>query len=139
MKHSLQTLIATTLIFVGVHATAGEHASREEAVAMVKKLTQAIKTDGKETLIKDVNTPNGKYAEKDIYVTIETVEGVTLANNTAPRMVGKNVTELRDADGKYFVKERNEVLKSKPMIWTELKWPNPATSKTDTRLLYAVV
>lgn len=87
---------------------AGEYASPEEAVAMAKKIGQAIRADGREAVIKDVNTPNGKYSDRDLYVTIETGEGITLANNTAPRAVGKNGLELRDQDGKYFIKERNE-------------------------------
>lgn len=103
----------------------------------MKGIVQAIKADGRDGVVKEVNTPKGKYAYKDMYLTIETVDGVTLANNISPRMVGKNVLQLRDPDGKYFIKERNEALKSAPSYWTELKWPNTATSKFDSRTIYA--
>ncbi len=137
MTHALKSLIASAMVALSAHAMAGEHANREEAVAMVKKITAAIKADGKEKVIKEVNTPNGKYSDRDMYVTIETVDGLTLANNTAPRTIGKNVLELRDPDGKYFIKERNEALKTKPSVWLDLKWPNPVTLKTDDKVLYA--
>lgn len=137
MRKLLQAVVATAILTIGTQVGAAEVATRDEAVTLVKKLVKAAKADGKEVVIKDVNTPSGKYQEKDIYVTIETIDGLALANNTAQRMVGKNLLELRDPDGKFFVKERNEALKAKPVLWTEVKWPNPVSGKNDTKLVYS--
>lgn len=44
--------------------------------------------------------------------------------------------ELRDADGKYFVKELLEVAKSKGHGWVDYKWPNPVTTILDAKTTY---
>jgi signal transduction histidine kinase len=61
---------------------------------------------------------------------------VTLAHGANPRMQGKNLIDLRDADGKYFMKERMEILKKKDKGWQDYKFVNPVTQKIENKSMY---
>jgi cytochrome c len=44
-------------------------------------------------------------------------------------MVGKELIDLRDADGKAFVKERVELAPSKERFWHNYKFTDPVTKR----------
>ncbi|MES2262780.1 MAG: cache domain-containing protein, partial [Pseudomonadota bacterium] len=60
----------------------------------------------------------------------------SLANGANQKLVGKDLLELKDADGKTFMRERLEMLKTKDNGWIEYKWPNPVSGKIDPKSLY---
>ena len=51
-------------------------------------------------------------------------------------MIGKNVIELRDIDGKYLIKEFIEVTNTKGKGWVDYKWPNPITKVIQQKSSY---
>ena len=51
-------------------------------------------------------------------------------------MIGKNLIEFKDIDGKAFVKERVELAKSKGKFWQEYKFTNPENKKIEPKLMY---
>jgi signal transduction histidine kinase len=51
-------------------------------------------------------------------------------------MVGKDLAELKDADGKYFVKERIEIAKTKGKGWQDYMFTNPTTKKLEHKTAY---
>ena len=64
------------------------------------------------------------------------MNGKTLAHGTNPKLIDKNMTELKDADGKYFVKEFIEVANTKGKGWIDYKWTNPATKAIEPKSTY---
>jgi signal transduction histidine kinase len=51
-------------------------------------------------------------------------------------MIGKNLIDLKDIDGKAFVKERVELGKTKPSFWQEYKFTNPENKKIEPKIMY---
>ncbi|MGZ3237065.1 MAG: cache domain-containing protein [Burkholderiaceae bacterium] len=115
---------------------ASEHGTAEEAVAMVHKVVAYMKENGREKTIDEVNNIHGRFRDRDLYVTINTLQMKTLAHGANPRMQGKDLIELRDADGKYFMKERMELLKTKDKGWQEYKFVNPTTQAIERKAMY---
>jgi cytochrome c len=119
-----------------VCAAAGK-GTAEEAVAMVRSAIAAIKANGKEKVFAEIADPqNTQFHDRDLYIYIYDFNGVTLAHGNNPKMVGKNLYELRDADGKPIVKELIELAKSKGTGWVDFKWPNPVTKKLEKKSGY---
>ena len=135
-------ILRTTLIaflfsgFASAANAASEHGTAEEAVAMVHKVVAYMKENGKQKTIDEVNNIHGIFRDRDLYVTINTLQMVTLAHGANPRMQGKNLIDLRDADGKYFMKERMEILKTKDKGWQDYKFVNPVTQKIENKAMY---
>jgi len=51
-------------------------------------------------------------------------------------MVGVDLTEFKDADGKPFYKERLELVKTKTKFWQDYKFTDPTTKKILPKAMY---
>ena len=51
-------------------------------------------------------------------------------------MVGKNLIDLKDVDGKAFVKERVDLAQSKGTFWQDYKFTNPVSKKIEPKQMY---
>ena len=52
-------------------------------------------------------------------------------------MVGKDLIDLKDVDGKEFVRERVALGKSKPSFWQDYKFTNPVSKKIEPKSITA--
>jgi cytochrome c len=123
----------------GGTAWAAEKGTAEEAVAMVKKAAEFLKKNGKEKAFAEFNNPKGAFIDKDLYIFafMANGDGVEVANGANPKLVGKNVLEMKDADGKYLIKDILKIGMSKEgKGWLDYKWPNPATGTLDAKRTY---
>ena len=141
MKNTFRpTLIAAALclavLSVAATAMAEERGSKDEAVAMVKKAVAAIKADGKEKAFAAIDDPKGPYRDRDLYVVVYDLSGKCLAHGANPKQIGKDLLELRDPDGKFFVKERVEMAKTQPSFWQDYKFLNPVTRQIEPKSMY---
>ena len=116
-------------------ALAEEHGNAKEAMVMVQKTIATMKKNGVEATIAEINKRDGQYKDRDLYVVIYSIEGKNLAHLN-PRMVGKDMVELKDADGKYFIKERLEMAKTKGSGWQDYKFVNPETKQIEPKSMY---
>jgi len=117
-------------------AEKSEHATADQAVAMVKKGVQFVKTAGKEKAYAEFTSKTSKFKEKDLYLVVYGLDGKVWAHGQNERMVGKVVIDLKDIDGKEFVRERVELAKSKPNFWQDYKFTNPVTKKIEPKQMY---
>ena len=53
-----------------------------------------------------------------------------------PSLLGKNLTDSKDLDGKFFIKERIEVAKAKGSGWQDYKFTDPLTKNKELKTLY---
>ena len=144
MKFNPKLLAASTAfcfaaIGVGGNALAqkkGERATKEEAQAMVKKGVAFIKKEGKEKGYAEITNKKGQFIDRDLYLVVYGLDGVVRAHGANEKMVAKNLMELKDVDGKLFVKERVELAKSKGTFWQEYKFSDPLTKKIEPKLTY---
>jgi signal transduction histidine kinase len=63
---------------------------------------------------------------------------VVRAHGANTKMIGKNLMELKDVDGKAFVKERVEMAKKKVPFWQDYKFNNPVSGKIEPKTMYCV-
>ncbi|GAB2840884.1 cache domain-containing protein [Pseudoduganella ginsengisoli] len=118
-------------------AFAADKGTQDEAVAMVKKAVALIKAKGRDAALAEFNNPKGGFVDRDLYIFVLDKDGVTLANGVNQRLVGKNVMQLKDADGKFFIKNFLELGDTKGKGWApEYKWSNTVTQAMETKQSY---
>lgn len=135
----LLAILALGLATLGFNQSAlaaGEKGTADEAVALAKKAAAYIKANGKEKAYAEFNNPNGQFKDRDLYIFVVDFNGKTLAHGANVKLVDKNMAELKDADGKLFVKEFIDVAKSKGRGWVDYKWPNPVTKAIEAKTSY---
>lgn len=120
-------------------AGAAEKGTADEAVAMVKKAGEFLKKHGKDKAYAEFNNPKGQFIHKDLYIFTFAAngDGVETSNGANQKLVGKNVKEMKDADGKFLIKDILAVGMGKEgKGWVDYKWPNPSTGTIDAKRTY---
>jgi len=139
MRHS--TLLASLVItLAGTAATtafgAEGGATTTEAVAMVKKGVAFIKASGKDKAYAAISTKGGQFSDRDLYLVVYGMDGTVRAHGANEKMIGKNLIDLKDVDGKAFVKERVELAAAKGTFWQDYKFTNPENKKIEPKSMY---
>ena len=118
---------------------AENHGTADEAVALVKKAIVFYKANGREKTFSEINNPTGMFVQKDLYLFVGALGlgGPTMAHGANPKLVGKSLTDLKDADGVYFVRKFLDVANGKMGNgWVDYKWPNPITKQIEPKSTY---
>lgn len=111
-------------------------ASLDEAQAMVRKAAAYLKKNGIDKAVAEVNQPKGQFVDRDLYVTILDGKNINLAHGANQKMVGKDLSEMRDADGTYIARQRNEVLKTKNEGSINYRFLNPVSGKIEPKTMF---
>ena len=136
MKRLLVVALCLAVMGFAATAMAEERGTKDEAVAMVKKAVAAIKADGKDKAFAAINAPGGTFHDRDLYVVVYDLSGKCLAHGANPKQIGKDLLELRDPDGTFFVKERVEMAKTQASFWQGYKFLNPMTRQIEPKSMY---
>jgi signal transduction histidine kinase len=130
VRNTLFVLIALAGTFASSSASAKEEfGTAAEAKAMVAKAIQHIQKVGPEKAYQAFTAKDPAFTDRDLYVIVYDVSGRVLAHGQNPKMVGKDNLDLRDADGKPYIRDRIETSKSKSGFWQEYKWTDPVSRK----------
>ena len=103
---------------------------------MVKKGVAFIKENGKERGYAEITSKQSQFRDRDLYLVVYRLDGTPMAHGANEKMVGRNLIDLKDIDGKEFVRERVELAKSKGTFWQDYKFPNPVTKKVEAKAMY---
>ncbi|MDH4449883.1 MAG: cache domain-containing protein [Rhodoferax sp.] len=132
--------IATVFALAGlgmgtVHAQ--ENGTRDEAKAMVDAAVEHVKKVGPEQAFKEFTDKENKtWHKKDLYVFAYGLDGLNLAHGANDRLVGKNLLDMKDPNGKFLIKDlRDAALKGGG--WVEYDWPHPQSKKIESKISYA--
>lgn len=137
MKALRTTLVAVAAALISTSTLAAAGASKDEAVAMVKKGIAYIKANGPEKAYAAFTGKDKQFIDRDLYLVVYGLDGKVLAHGANEKQVGKDLLEMTDIDGKYFVKERVAMVKAKPAgAWQEYKFTNPVSKKIEPKVMY---
>jgi signal transduction histidine kinase len=102
----------------------------------VKAAIAYQKANGKDKALAEANNAVGQFRKKDLYVIAFDLEGRSLANNN-PKNAGKNLIDMRDANGLYITKQYITIAKSEAKSgWMKYDWPNALTKKIEPKESY---
>ncbi len=135
-KVAIAVVAATFFTLANGVTYASDHATAKQAEAMVKKGVAYIKTNGKEKGYAEITNKQGQFHDRDLYLVVYGLDGMVWAHGANEKMVGKNLIDLRDIDGKEFVKERVELGKAKESFWQNYKFTNPVDKKIEAKTMY---
>lgn len=117
-------------------AAAAEQGTKEEAVAMVKKAIEYIKANGNEKAFEEISNTKGKFSDRDLYVVVYDMTAKCLAHGQKKNMIGKELIDMKDTDGKEYMKERIELMKKQTNAWQDYKFMNPVSKQIEPKSMY---
>ncbi len=123
--------------FSGAGQAVSEHGTAAEAVALVQKVIVYMKANGRDKTIAEINDlQSTRFRDRDLYVTINDLQAKNLAHGANAKMQGKDLIELKDADGKAFMRERLDLVKAKGKGWQDYKFVNPVSKQIEQKSMY---
>lgn len=142
MRRTLRNIaglaLASAFVAAGGAAVASaDRASADEAVAVVGQGVAYIQANGAEAGYAEITRgKQGRFSDRDLYLVVYGFDGVVHAHGANPRMVGKNLIDLRDVDGKPFVRERADLGRKNASFWQDYKFTNPVTRQIEPKKMY---
>ena len=135
---NIKTLAAGVAVtaLVAFGAQAQDKATAAEAEAMVKKAVTFIKQNGADKAYAEFSNKKGQFVDRDLYIVVYGLDGKCLSHGANEKLIGKDLSEAQDVDGKYYVKERMELAKAKQTFWQDYKFTNPVTKKIEPKQMY---
>ncbi len=136
LRKLVLTLTAWLLAATATFASA-DHGTRDEAVAMAGRAIAMLATDGLDATIAAVHDPdNATFHDRDLYVIIFKLDGTNLAHGIRPELAGKDLSGLKDQDGKHVFVEMRDIVMAGNTGWVDYKWPNPTTKAIENKSTY---
>jgi len=117
-------------------AFAAERVTKEEAVAMVRKAIEAIKSEGADKAYVEIDDQSGPFVDRELYIVVCGPDGTILADGANKARIGTNRIGAQDPDGKAFIKERVELAKEHASFWQSYKYLNPLTKNIEQKQMY---
>jgi signal transduction histidine kinase len=136
IRYTACVLAACALAGQGAAFAAAEFASKDEAIAMVRKGVAYIKGNGKDKGYAEISNKKGSFVDRDLYLVVYGMDGTVFAHGANEKQIGRNLIDLKDIDGKLFVKERVELAQKQPTFWQEYKFTDPVTHKIEPKEMY---
>ena len=132
----LATLAICCAAAVSARPAYAEHGSREEAVAMVKRVQEKFKKDGPQATFAAVTNQDPAFHDRDLYPFIYDFNGINVAHGARPALVGKNLINLKDPDGVPLIRQMVDIVNGPGSGWIDYKWPDPITNVIEDKSSY---
>jgi signal transduction histidine kinase len=97
------------------------------------KAISFLKANGKEKTLAEANNPKGQFIKGEVYVVVMDLNATMLAHPINQKIIGMNVIDLPDTDGKMFRREIIETAKTKGEGWVDYKYKNPTSNKVESK------
>jgi cytochrome c len=134
---SMVAAVLAAVVGTGAAWASEDAATAKEAEAMVKKGVAYIKANGKDKGFAEITRRDSKdFHDRDLYLAVHKIDGTCVAHGTNEKMVGKNFIDMKDIDGKEYIKERVDFAKAKPTFYTDYKFVNPVSKKIEPKTAY---
>lgn len=129
---SLALAAVAGLAFQSATAIAGE---KDDAVKLVNEAAVAVEKN-RSGAVNEINQQNGKYTKGAVYVFAYEMDGTMAAHPINPKLIGKQLLDVPDAEGKMFRKEILEGVNSAGTATVAYKYKNPKSGVIEDKVTY---
>ena len=133
------TVVATALLLSCTSALAFDP-TEKDAIAMAERGAAMVKAKGKDEVMKRISAKDPEFVQGSLYIDMRDVKtGIVLAHPYNPSIVGKDLTDVPDANGKKYRREIIELAAAKGKGWVDYQYKNPTTGKIEPKTTYILL
>jgi len=130
------TVILVVGLLAGMTTFALAKGTAKEAKGMLDKAVTYLKANGKDKAFAAFNDQKGQFVKDDLYIYVLDLTGTVVSHGTTPALIGKNLIDLKDSDGKKFVKAILDDAIAKGKGTLDYKWTNPTSKKVEKKSVF---
>lgn len=110
--------------------------NRSEAIAMVQRAAAHVRKQGQAAAFADFSKPAPEFKNRDLYINVIDMRGNTLAHGENNKLIGRQLIDLKDANGKPFIRAFIDLAGSSGHGWVDYQWANPVTGVLEEKATY---
>jgi cytochrome c len=134
MKIAAALIAATLTLAPGARAA---DPTEKDAIAMCERGAALIKAKGKSEMMKRINAKDPDFVQGSLYIDMRDLHtGIVLAHPINASIVGKDLTDIPDANGKKYRREIIELAQSKGKGWVDYQYKNPTSNRIEPKTTY---
>ena len=108
-----------------------------DAIALVEKGAAFMKAKGKDEMIKRINAKDPEFVQDSLYLFMcDLKTGFLVSHPMNPALVGKDLTDVPDVNGKTFRREIITLAAKQGKGWVDYSYKNPASGKIEPKTTY---
>ncbi len=136
----LHRVCASCVIFIAnlYIACAARATPAQEAQALAERAIAFAQEFGHERAFAAFGRPDGGFVKGELYIFCLDADGTVVAHGGNPAIVGRNLREVRDPDGRYPNIEANRMGLDHGSGWVRYRWPNPLSKRIELKSVYVM-
>ncbi|MEG2050606.1 MAG: cache domain-containing protein [Comamonas sp.] len=137
MKRVLTGTMLCLLFAQAGLAGAAVEPTEKDAIAMAERGAAFIKAHGEKEMMKKLSAKDPEFVQGELYVDMRDIKtGIVLAHPINPSIVGKDLTDVPDANGKKYRREIIELAQKQGKGWVDYQYKNPVSGKIEPKTTY---
>ncbi len=109
-----------------------------EAKQLSIKAYKYIKENGKEKAFEKFMSKDPEFFYKDLYIFVIDIKGNMLVHPVDSSLMNKNLYNLKDSKGKYFIQNFIKLISEYENGWEQYYWRNYTTQEIESKLTYLI-
>ena len=118
-----------------ISADSPQSPEAKRLVALVDKAAALTESKGK-TAFPEFKKKGSEWLKRETYIFIADMNGTILMHPANPELETKSIIDLKDANGKAFMREFIETAKGKGSGWVDYMWPKPGEKSPSKKRSY---
>lgn len=140
-RHTLLTVLPVLLLLLVIALAAGAPAltrgNDAEAGAMMNRAEEFLRRNGVATAADAFARRDGAFIDRDLYPMLLDRDGVMVAHGWTPALNGANLSDLRDVDGKLFMREALDAVEGQGEADVTYQWLDPLSGQIARKTMHA--
>ncbi|WP_247872485.1 cache domain-containing protein [Azospirillum sp. TSO35-2] len=140
-RHTLLTVLPVLLLLLVIAFAAGAPARSRgtdaEALTMIDRAQHELERIGADAAPEVFATHDSAFIDRDLYPMLLDDQGVMVAHGWTATLNGSNLHELRDVDGKPFIREALDGVQRKGSADVTYQWIDPLTGQVARKTIHA--
>jgi cytochrome c len=137
----MKTVFASIFLCLAVSAAgaAAPEPTEKDAIAMSNRAVAVIKGQGKEELIKRITAKDPAFVQGSMYIYLRDFKtGVNTAHPFNQTIVGKDMNDVPDTNGKFYRRDIMAVATKDGKGWVDYMYKNPTNGKIEAKTVYVL-
>ncbi|MES2019161.1 MAG: cache domain-containing protein [Pseudomonadota bacterium] len=135
MKH----LLTSAMLCLTLGSSVAAEPTQKDAIAMAEKAAAFTKANGRDALIKKITAKDPDFVQGAMYIYMRDFStGINLAHPFNQSIVGKDLNDVPDTNGKLYRRDIMDVAKKDGKGWVDYMYKNPENSKIEAKTAYVL-
>jgi cytochrome c len=133
----MKSIVTAAVLCVLCTTVTAAEPTEKDAIAMAERGAALIRSKGKTEMIKRINAKDPDFVQGALYVDLRDVRsGIVLAHPYNPSLVGIDLLDVPDSNGKKYRREIIELAAQKGKGWVDYQYKNPVSGKVEPKTTY---